>query len=187
MNALETITRRHAAKPQPLLHSLLRIRLLYRLLAVALLVMTGSSTGAQAALPEGPQTGLARDRVTVETAAGGRHVFSVELALTPQQQERGMMFRESMDDDAGMLFVYDVEQPLSFWMNNTFIPLDILYIDARGRIVSIQHGKPKDRTLLPSAGPALGVLEIRGGLAALLGIRPGDRIVHPAFGVPRPR
>lgn len=134
-----------------------------------------------AALPASAR--LERSSVLVQTAAGGNHRFEVELALTPQDQARGLMFRDSLDPAAGMLFLYDRPQQASFWMRNTLIPLDIIFIAADGRIVNIAaEAKPLDETPLPSDGPILGVLEIGGGLAAKLGIRPGDRVVHTAFG-----
>ncbi|MFV3078018.1 DUF192 domain-containing protein [Niveispirillum fermenti] len=141
---------------------------------------------AMAQMPPGPQMGLNRDTIVVETRNGQRHSFHVDLALTPQQQAHGLMFVERMEDDHGMLFLNEQEGRLSFWMKNTLIPLDIIFVDAAGYIVNIQHGRPRDLTPLPSAGPALAVLEINGGLSARLGIRPGDRLLHPAFGVKRP-
>lgn len=161
------------------------IRLLSRLLLVTLLAVPIVSTFPALAqgIEEGkPQTGLNQDTLVVETAAGKRHRFKVDLALTIAQQAHGLMFVEKMADDYGMLFLYEVEQKLSFWMMNTLIPLDIIYVDARGEIINIQHGKPHDATPLRSSRPALAVLEIRGGRAAELGIRPGDRLLHPAFG-----
>lgn len=138
-------------------------------------------------LAAGPVTaaGLQTDTLTVETASGAKHRFTVELALTLDQQARGLMFRETLEDDRGMLFLYDVPQPLSFWMKNTLIPLDIVYIAGDGHILNIRHGKPHDLTQLTSAGDALAVLELNGGLAARLGIRPGDMVRHPAFGLKR--
>lgn len=164
--------------------------MLLRRLAFALLL---SLTPAllPAAIPPalaqmGPQTGLNRDSLVVESKGGRRHTFNVDLALTPQQQATGLMFVERMEDERGMLFLNDRESRLSFWMKNTLIPLDIIFVDAGGYILNIQHGKPHDPTPLPSAGPAIAVLEINGGLAGRLGIRPGDRLLHPAFGVHRP-
>lgn len=155
-------------------------------LAALLLLPLSLALSAPALAQSGPQTGLNRDILVVETAGGQRHRFNVDLALTPQQQATGLMWVESMPDDKGMLFLNDAERPLSFWMMNTLIPLDLLFINAQGYILNIRHGKPKDPTPLPSVGPALAVLELNGGLAARLGIKPGDRLLHPAFGVKRP-
>jgi len=123
-----------------------------------------------------------RSTLTIETQSGQRFPFAVELALTPAQQAQGLMFRESMADNAGMLFVNPTERPVSFWMMNTLIPLDMLFIDRTGRIVRIhENAVPHDTTPIPSGQPVLAILEINGGLSRRLGIRPGDRVVHDAF------
>ena len=104
--------------------------------------------------------------------------FEVELATTPEAQQRGLMFRDSMADDHGMLFVFDNMQPRVFWMKNTHIPLDILYFDNNYKLVSAQERVPPCRsdpcTQYPSTGPAQYVLELNSGMAAKLGVRPGD-------------
>lgn len=108
----------------------------------------------------------------------------VELALTPRQRAHGLMFREEMAPDAGMLFLFEREAPRSFWMKNTYLPLDILFIDRTGRIVSIAPDTvPLSEASIPSGAPAMGVLELNAGVAAALGIAPGDRVVHRAFGM----
>ncbi|RYG49693.1 DUF192 domain-containing protein [bacterium] len=91
------------------------------------------------------------------------------------KRQEGMMWLsdEEVKPDQGMLFVFAQEKPQSFWMENTFIPLDIVYIDSKGKVVSIAQGKALDRTGLPSAGPAQYVLELKGGEAGKLGIKPG--------------
>jgi uncharacterized membrane protein (UPF0127 family) len=124
-----------------------------------------------------------RSSLTVETAGGGRFRFDVELAHTPAQQAQGLMFRETMKPDAGMLFVYDRPQPATFWMKNTLIPLDMIFIGADGRIVNIhERAVPHSLDGIRSAGPVKGILEINGGMSARLGIRPGDRVVHSSLG-----
>ncbi|HEY0836534.1 MAG TPA: DUF192 domain-containing protein [Azospirillum sp.] len=124
-----------------------------------------------------------RSSLTVETAGGGRFRFDVELARTPAQQAQGLMFREKMAPDAGMLFVHDRPQPATFWMKNTLIPLDMLFVGADGRIVNIhERAVPHSLEGIRSAGPVKGILEINGGMSARLGIRPGDRVVHPSLG-----
>lgn len=154
------------------------MRLLLRLIAPALILF---GLLAHPALAET----LATEPLVIETAGGVKHKFTVELALTPAQQARGLMFRERMDDDKGMLFPYDRPQQLSFWMKNTLIPLDIIYVAEGGRILNIAHAKPLDLTPLYSEGAAIAALEINGGLAARLGIRPGDTVRHPAVGSKR--
>lgn len=112
----------------------------------------------------------------------GRTRFQVEIAATKAEQERGLMFRKSLAPDRGMLFTYKRPQAVAYWMKNTLIPLDILYIQADGRVLSIaRNARPRDLTPLASGGPVLGVLEIAGGRAAQLGILPGDRVLHRIF------
>jgi uncharacterized membrane protein (UPF0127 family) len=124
-----------------------------------------------------------RSELWIETAAGGRHHFAVELALTPGQQAQGLMFRESLAPDAGMLFIFPQARQASFWMKNTLIPLDMIFIGADGRIVNIaRRTKPLSTDSVPSEGQVLAVLEVNAGLSDLLGIRPGDLVVHEAFG-----
>ncbi len=106
--------------------------------------------------------------------------FNVELALTPQDRAKGLMFRESLHRTSGMLFIFDDARPRSFWMRNTLIPLDILFFDAKGRLLNIQAmAQPLDDTALPSAGPALAVLEINGGLSETLGLEAGVELQNP--------
>ena len=102
------------------------------------------------------------------------HRFTVEIAATPEQQERGLMFRKSLADDRGMIFPYDPPQNVSFWMRNTLIPLNIIFIRSDGTIVRITKAKALDETPLPAGEPVAAVLEIRGGRAAELGIKEGD-------------
>lgn len=121
------------------------------------------------------------ERVVVQTSGGAR-AFMVEVVDTPETRARGLMFRKSMPRSEGMLFDFRTEQPVGFWMENTYIPLDIIFIRADGSIESIAaNAVPLSREVLPSRGAILGVLEINGGLAAELGIRPGDRVRHRMF------
>jgi uncharacterized membrane protein (UPF0127 family) len=111
--------------------------------------------------------------LTIRTKSATHH-FTVEVAATPEQQERGLMFRHTLAGDRGMIFPYDPPQDVSFWMKNTLIPLDIVFIRSDGTIVRITHAKALDLTPLPSGEPIAAVLEIRGGRAAELGIGEGD-------------
>jgi uncharacterized membrane protein (UPF0127 family) len=104
--------------------------------------------------------------------------FLVEVADEPLEREFGLMCRRAMAADRGMLFVFPRADVQAFWMRNTLIPLDIIYVDGKGRIVSIANAKPLDERPLPSAGPARFVLELAAGRAAQLGLKPGDRIRH---------
>ncbi len=108
--------------------------------------------------------------------------FSVELALTPQQRAQGLMFRREMAPDSGMLFLFDRQAPRSFWMKNTYLSLDIVFLDAAGRIVSIARDTmPLSEAPIPSKGDALAVLELNAGTAARLDLKPGDRVIYRAF------
>lgn len=104
--------------------------------------------------------------------------FKVELALTREEQTRGLMFREHLADDQGMLFIFPGEAPRSFWMKNMRIPLDIFYFDGDLRLVSVAHNARPCVAApcpgYPSAGPARYVLELNAGKAAELEVRPGD-------------
>ena len=122
-----------------------------------------------------PQTGLTQVPLTIRSATGTHH-FTVQVAETPDQQERGLMFTKSLGPDQGMIFPYDPPQDISFWMKNTLIPLDIIFIRANGTIARIARAKALDETPLPAGEPVAAVLEIRGGRAAELGIKPGDKV-----------
>lgn len=120
--------------------------------------------------------------VSFPGADGTATAYAVELALTPEEQARGLMFRRSMAPDAGMLFVFDPPRPAAFWMRNTFISLDILFIDDTGRVANIAaRTTPFSEESLPSDGAVRAVLEIVGGSAEAAGIAAGSQAVHPAF------
>jgi len=120
--------------------------------------------------------------LTIDTAAGPQR-FSVEVASTPDQMALGLMFRRSLAPDAGMLFVYGSERPVAFWMKNTVIPLDMLFIGADGHIRRIaERTVPLSETPISSVDPVSAVLELNGGTAERLGIKPGDVVHHAALG-----
>ena len=113
----------------------------------------------------------------------GTHVFGVEMAVTPEEQARGLMFRRELPEKQGMLFDFKREQPTSFWMKNTYVPLDMIFIRADGRILNIaQNTVPLSEALVSSSGPVRAVLEVVAGTTKKLGIAAGDRVVHPIFG-----
>ncbi|SDU15877.1 DUF192 domain-containing protein [Stappia sp. ES.058] len=108
-------------------------------------------------------------------SASGRHRFEVEIAETPQARARGLMYRETLADDAGMLFDFRQEREVAFWMKNTLIPLDMIFIEASGRVAHIaRETTPLSEALVPSRAVVRFVLEVPGGTAARLGIVPGD-------------
>ena len=122
-----------------------------------------------------PLSGLAVVPLTV-TSANGRHRFRVEVAVTPAQQEKGLMFRTAMGADEGMIFPYKQPQRVYFWMKNCPLALDIVYIGVDHRVLNVADAHPLDETPLASAGEVSNVLELNNGRAAALGIRPGDRV-----------
>ena len=110
--------------------------------------------------------------------------FNVEIASTPAQQQRGLQGRHRMAADSGMLFPVDPPAPMSMWMANTPIPLDIIFIGTKGDIAGIfEQAVPLSRKPISSPTPVRGVLEVRGGTVTRLGIKTGDRVIHPALGL----
>jgi len=115
--------------------------------------------------------------------AGGPHRFTVELATSPAQMMQGLMFRQSLAPDAGMLFDYQAPSMATMWMKNTLIPLDMLFVDASGHIVNIhERAVPGSLDVIAAAAPVRAVIELNGGTAARLGIHSGDRVIFPIFG-----
>ena len=128
------------------------------------------------------QSADAQREALVITASTGEHDFKVEIADDDRERQLGLMFRRSMADDEGMLFDFFQEEQVSFWMRNTYIPLDMLFIKADGTIASIaERATPLSERSIPSKGPVRYVLEINGGLSAKLGIKPGDVVSGPAI------
>ncbi len=144
-------------------------------LVLALPALPACAQQAPAALPT--------SSLEIVTAAA-RHRFKVELAITPEQQSYGLMYRRELAADAGMLFDYGAERTgIAMWMKNTFIPLDMLFIKGNGEILNIaERTVPQSLATIPAAGAARAVLEVNGGTVSRLGIRPGDKVVHPLFG-----
>lgn len=122
-------------------------------------------------------------RAAIETRDGAVHSFSVELALTPEEQRQGLMHRRDLADDTGMLFFYQACARAAFWMKNTYIPLDMIFVAADGRIVRIARmTEPETLDIHDSGVPVNGVFEVNGGLTQRLGIEEGDFLRHPWFG-----
>ena len=125
----------------------------------------------------------AADVQTLEIASkSGVHPFAVEVAVNDEERARGLMFRKELPEGRGMLFDFKNEQPVAFWMKNTYVPLDMIFIRADGRILRIaENTEPLSERLVPSGGPVLGVLEVIAGTAKKFGIQPGDRVSYPIF------
>lgn len=125
-----------------------------------------------------------RSALTVVTAKG-EHVFQVEVADTNETRAKGLMFRTEMAADAGMLFDFKTEQPVYFWMKNTYLPLDMIFIRANGTVARIEANTvPLSERSVPSGSPVRYVLEINAGRAAQIGLKPGDVVRHPIIGRP---
>jgi uncharacterized membrane protein (UPF0127 family) len=115
--------------------------------------------------------------------AGGTQRFSVEVMRTPEQLSQGLMFRRYLPDDRGMLFDFKTEQPVQFWMKNTYLPLDMIFISKAGKIVSIaENTEPLSEKLVPSGAPVAAVLEVNAGTAARIHAAPGDTVRASIFG-----
>ena len=138
-------------------------------LLVAFVLAAGASRAAETSL--------------VEIASkGGVHAFTVELVDNDADRAKGLMYRKSLPEGTGMLFDFKRDQDVSFWMQNTYIPLDMLFIRGDGRILRIQeNAEPLSTKLIPSGGPVRAVLEVIGGTTRKLGIAAGDRVAHPIF------
>lgn len=144
-------------------------------LAAALAVEADAQTGPQPRLPAAPLVIMARD--------GTRHDFRVELAVTPEHQTVGLMFRTEVGPNEGMLFDWGSPRESAMWMRNTLVPLDMLFIAADGRVHRIaERTVPHSLATVESRGPVRATLELAGGTAARLGLRVGDRVLHPIFG-----
>lgn len=120
--------------------------------------------------------------LTIETTDGRSLSFSVEMAQTPEELTRGLMERARLPADSGMLFDFGADRTVAMWMKNTLIPLDMIFIDATGKIAGIaQRTVPLSLEIIPSPGPVRAVLEVNGGVSDRLHIKAGDRVVHPLF------
>jgi uncharacterized membrane protein (UPF0127 family) len=154
-------------RTKPLILRLFRPLLTIARLAFAALLLTASAACS------------ADNRLVLHTAKGD-FAFNVEIADTNEKRNRGLMFRDHLAADAGMLFDYHQEQLASFWMQNTLIPLDMIFIGADGVVKTIHvNAQPMDTTSIPSQVPVRFVLEVAGGRSVEIGLKPGDRMDHP--------
>lgn len=148
----------------------------------AIAIMFVGLTACAAQNITGPQPTLPQSPLVIETARGPVDLV-VELADDPIEERTGMMFRQQVGPNEGMLFDLGTVREATFWMHNTLIPLDIIFIKADGTILRIAHDAvPRSDDLIPSSGPVRAVLEIGGGRAAELGVQEGDLVRYPLFG-----
>ena len=124
---------------------------------------------------------MQRETLTLVTASGDRKI-EIEVARSPNEQAKGLMFRTELPDTNGMLFPYPVPRELTMWMKNTYIPLDMVFILPNGIIHRIEvRTEPLSETVISSGAQAAAVLELAGGAAERLGLKAGDRVLHPHF------
>lgn len=152
-------------------------RMLLTLLALAPLAARAQEPNITKAQPE-----LPKEKLVIITRDGVRHEFNVEMAIKPDQQTVGLMFRPSVPADGGMLFVWDPPHDSQMWMRNTIAPLDMVFINADGTIRSIaENAVPQSLAIVDSHGPVRATLELAAGTTARLGIRVGDKVEQRIF------
>ena len=151
-----------------------RSLVMYASAGLALFLFSAASSSAELKFPT--------EQLTIKTYAGPQ-VFTVELAVDGPQRQQGLMFRDKMPMDAGMLFDFGSSREIAMWMKNTLIPLDMLFIDEKGIVRKIHEGaKPHDETPLPSDGPVKFVLELNGGVVQARKIAVGNKVVSRQIG-----
>ncbi len=163
------------------IHAALFVCQPYRLPALTSSTLAVIAALALSALPV--EARMARDTLAIELKNGGAVSLDIELAVTDQDRSLGLMFRTELADNQGMLFHYGKPQDLTMWMRNTYIPLDMLFIKGDGTIHRIEvRAEPLSEKVIAAGAPVAAVLELAGGAAERLGIKPGDRVRHSAFG-----
>ena len=159
----------------------MRRRFLLSIAALPLAVLSGAAL-SQPGVTE-PQPRLQTERLVIATRDNRRLEFIVEMALAPEQQMTGLMFRTALADDEGMIFDWGAPRESAMWMRNTLIPLDMVFIAADGRIHRIaERTVPLSLATVESRGPVRATLELAGGAAERLNLRVGDRVLHRLFG-----
>jgi uncharacterized membrane protein (UPF0127 family) len=154
-----------------------------RRLLLTLLAGVPASVRAQSVNPTGPQPELPKERLVIVTRDGLSHVFNVEMAIKPDQQTVGLMFRPSVPADGGMLFDWGAPRNSQMWMRNTLSSLDMVFINADGSIRSIaENTVPESLAIIDSRGPVRATLELAAGTTARLNIRVGDKVQQRIFG-----
>ena len=152
------------------------------LVVAAAMTLTGTSVAMAQSGPIEDLAAFPHDKLEISEGKKVKHTFDVWLADSPRRQAQGLMFVRALPDMRGMLFVHESPKPMSMWMKNTYIPLDMVFIDEHGRIQQIiEQTTPHSLDIIRSNDPALAVLEIAGGEARRLGIHAGQHVTHPAL------
>jgi uncharacterized membrane protein (UPF0127 family) len=171
----------------------LRPKIASRTIGVALLrtmlllggLVAADSAFADVTAPE-PLSAFPQSLLAIRTASGKVVNFKIWTADRPSRQEQGLMYVHDIDDHAGMLFLFEPVRQISMWMKNTYLPLDLLFIDSNGRIDYIaRRATPLSTDIISDPRPVAAVLELKGGIAESFGIQPGDTVLHESFKHPR--
>jgi uncharacterized protein len=160
------------------------MKLMHELAAAFLcaLLLGSAATAAPSSDEQQLDKAFSRSTLKIATPDAQLHKIDVWIADNDARRQRGLMFVEHMADDAGMLFIYPQPQPISMWMKNTHLSLDMLFVSANGRVDSIaENTKPMSTDTISSKSNVLAVIELKAGTAARLKIRPGAQVIHPAF------
>jgi uncharacterized membrane protein (UPF0127 family) len=161
-------------EPTQVLYPRIRFRAL-RLILLILIWLPGIAYGEEGTAPR-------VDSIVIDTPSGAQ-MLNVEIADTPELRERGLMFRQRLPDDRGMLFLYETAHPVAMWMKNTYIPLDMVFLRADGTVAEVRTGTvPQSLDVIESAEPVKAVLELGSGGAEKLGLEPGALVRHQFFG-----
>ena len=157
------------------------VRLAARLAAAIAMATLILGLAAPRVVAEEQSAAVHTERLEIVTATGP-HAFNVEVARNEKDRARGLMFRRSLPQDHGMLFLFENERPIAMWMKNTYIPLDMVFVSRKGRVTSIARGAiPLSEAVIPSGGPVYAVIELAAGAADAIGLSVGDQVRHPEF------
>ena len=151
-------------------------------ICLALFVAVACVRPAPPARAQAAAETAALEPLQIVSAAGEKRAFQVEVMRNDAERAKGLMFRRFLPADRGMLFDFKTEQPVMMWMKNTYLPLDMIFIARNGLVTYVaENAEPLSERIISSNGPVYSVLEVNAGTAARLGIKPGDRVMHPLF------